>query len=68
MRRLTFSSSIGVAQAVAVALINLGIAEWQKGNQLVGAIFLVAGGLIFILQVYLQTARVEKLTVQKEEP
>lgn len=68
MRRLTFSSSIGVAQAVAVALINLGIAEWQKGNQLVGAIFLVAGGLIFILQAYLQTAHVEKLAVQREEP
>lgn len=41
--------TLGAAAAVAAALIGQGIISWNAGDQLMGAVFMTAGGVLFII-------------------
>jgi hypothetical protein len=41
--------TLGAAAAIAAALIGQGIISWNAGDQLMGAVFMTAGGVLFII-------------------
>lgn len=44
--------TLGAAAAIAAMLINQGMAMWNAGDQLDGALFMGVGGILFVIDFF----------------
>jgi hypothetical protein len=54
MKKMSFGKKVGLGakDAVASALIAQGAIWWNQGNQILGSVFMVVGGILFIIDYF----------------
>jgi hypothetical protein len=54
MKKVSLGKKLSIAgkDVLAVAFISQGINLWNSGNQVIAAILLVAGGILFLVDQY----------------
>jgi len=59
------ATGVGIVIAIATAMINFAIEQWNSNNQLVASVFFAIGGALYIIGTYYGLNKAKKVAVRE---